>query len=241
MASTLHYGDTDISYDVISNPVLAKKIRIHVHPNSRIEVEVPNNHSLREIEDAVRKRSRWIVKQLESTRQIREHTLQREYISGETHFYIGKRYQLRIIKSKELLPNIKLKAGLIEITTRSSDIISVRRRLNNWYKSKSKNYFKKRLQLLADKISWIEETPSFKLISMKKQWGSCSPNGKIHLNPWLIRAPVDCIDYVIIHELCHLRERNHSKKYYELLCHHHPNWKHVKVKLDGMAELLLAE
>lgn len=241
MANVLHYGGMNISYDIIFNPVLSKKIRIHVHPNSQIEVEAPNNYCSKKIEDAVRKRARWIIKQLETTQRIREHTLPREYISGETHFYIGKRYPLKVIKNRELQSKVKLKAGRIEIITRSSDPVSVKRRLNNWYKSKSENYFEKRLQLFADKISWIENMPSLKLITMKKQWGSCSPNGSIHLNPWLIRAPVDCIDYVIIHELCHLREHNHSKKYYDLLQQHHPNWKHVKAKLDGMAERLLAE
>jgi len=241
MANLLHYGDMDIPYDVISNSVLSKKVRIHVHPNSRVEVEAPHNHCPKKIEDAVRKRARWIVTQLAITRRIKEHTLPRAYVSGETHFYIGKRYQIKVIQSKELQSEVKLKAGRIEIITRSTDLVSVRRRLNNWYKAKSKNYFERRLELLSDKIPWVEETPSIKLITMKKQWGSCSPNGNIHLNPWLIRAPVDCIDYVITHELCHLREHNHSKKYYELLQRHYPNWKHVKAKLDGMAELLLAE
>jgi len=240
MAGTFHYGDESLSYHVIINPLLAKKIRIHIHPNSRIEVEAPENCSPIEIEQAILKRARWIAKQLDVAKQVRAHAQPREYVSGETHFYIGRRFQLCVIESKEMPSEVKLRAGRIEITTRSTDPASVRRRLNDWYKNKSSDYFQRRLELAAGNISWIDKTPPFKLIPMKKQWGSCSPDGVIHLNPWLIRAPVDCIDYVITHELCHLREHNHSKRYYELLQRHHPNWQHVKAKLDGMAELLLA-
>jgi hypothetical protein len=74
---------------------------------------------------------------------------------------------------------------------------------------------------------------------MQKQWGSCSPQGHILLNPHLVKAPRECIDYVIIHELCHLKEHNHSPEFYRLLCLQMPDWKQVKAKLDGMAELLL--
>lgn len=76
---------------------------------------------------------------------------------------------------------------------------------------------------------------------MQKQWGSCSPAGRLLLNPQLIKAPRECIDYVISHELCHLKEHNHSPRYYRLLSQLMPGWKTVKARLDGMAEVLLNE
>lgn len=241
MPNVLRYGDNAIPYEIVCNPMLVEKIRIHVHPNNQVEVETPTKPCQKKIDDAIQKRARWIVNQLEANTKNRAHSLPREYVSGETHFYVGKRYALKIIQNTDDTSHVKLKAGCIHITTRSIDPVSIRRRLNNWYRDKSQDYFAKRLSLIVDNISWINTLPEIKLISMKKQWGSCSPDGKIHLNPWLIRAPVDCIDYVITHELCHLQEHNHSKKYYELLQRHYPNWQHVKAKLDGMAELLLAE
>lgn len=89
-------------------------------------------------------------------------------------------------------------------------------------------------------MPWLKTVPPLKRVTMRKQWGSCSPFGSINLNPWLIRAPRDCIDYVLIHEICHLKEHNHSKRYYELLEQHYPDWRKVKSRLDEMAELLLA-
>lgn len=79
------------------------------------------------------------------------------------------------------------------------------------------------------------------MLRMKKQWGSCSPNGRILLNPHLVKAPRECIDYVLVHEICHLKEHNHGSKFYKLLDQMLPGWRSIKARLDGMAELLLNE
>ena len=74
---------------------------------------------------------------------------------------------------------------------------------------------------------------------MQTQWGSCSPAGRITLNPHLVKAPRDCIDYVILHELCHLAEHNHSERFYRLMQQVMPQWGKIKQRLDGMAASLL--
>jgi len=76
---------------------------------------------------------------------------------------------------------------------------------------------------------------------MKKQWGSCSTSGNLILNPHLIKAPKTYVDYVILHELCHIKEHNHSEQFWRLLTQVMPNWKEVKAELDGMAEYYLSE
>ncbi|MNI90038.1 WLM domain protein [compost metagenome] len=76
---------------------------------------------------------------------------------------------------------------------------------------------------------------------MQTQWGSCSPKGRITLNPHLVKTPRECIDYVILHELCHIAEHNHSERFYRLLTQVMPNWEKVKARLDGMAALVLSD
>lgn len=71
---------------------------------------------------------------------------------------------------------------------------------------------------------------------MKVQWGSCSPAGRITLNPLLVKAPRECIDYVLLHELCHLLNHNHSPKFYKTLDRQMPRWRAIKEKLDNMVE-----
>ena len=89
-------------------------------------------------------------------------------------------------------------------------------------------------------LPWIHgQLPPVKLLTMKKHWGSCSPSGSIVLNPHLVKAPRNCIDYVILHELCHLKEHNHSPQFWRLMDRVLPNWQKVKRELDDKAEILL--
>lgn len=240
MFRSLKYGDQVISYSVAQDHLLASKIRIHVHPSGAVEVEAPVGCSDGEVATAVRKRARWIVRQLENVAAARTHARPRQYKSGETHFYLGRRYQLKVIESQVEAPSVLMKGGQIRVVLKCADPASVRRHLNDWYRQKAEDYFARRLAEISAEISWVKQTPVLKLVSMRKQWGSCSPKGGINLNPWLVRAPRDCIDYVIRHEICHLREHNHSKRYYNLLERQLPDWRSVKTRLDDLAELLLA-
>lgn len=240
MKAAIRYGDEKIEYAIVRNSRLNTKVRIHVHPNGVVEVEAPESRSPQEIASAVAKRARWVSLQLANARANRAYALPRVYESGETHFYLGRRYQLKVIESDSAPSSVVLKSGQIRVTLRSADPAAVRRRLRMWYRERARDYLARRLSEVSSSISWLRSEPPIKLMSMKKQWGSCSPSGSINLNPDLIRAPRDCIDYVIVHELCHLREHNHSKRYYALLDRHLPGWRTTKARLDRMAELLLA-
>lgn len=236
----LTYGDQLIDYSIVTSKTLEKRVLIHVHPNGLVEVETPLSSTSLEVQQAVRKRARWIVNQLKIGENVRAHVLPREYISGETHFYLGRRYQLKIQETNIEPNSVKLVGGRILVTLRSGDRTAVKRHLKNWYKSRAFDYFSRRLSFVSGNISWLKSSPPIKVASMQKQWGSCSPSGTINLSFDLIKAPRDCIDYVIAHELCHLKEHNHSKKFYALLDACSPTWRHTKVKLDAMAELILA-
>src|SRR5690606_33372808 len=80
----------------------------------------------------------------------------------------------------------------------------------------------------------LAHRPPMRILTMQTQWGSCSPNGRITLNPHLVKAPRECIDYVILHELCHIAEHNHSERFYRLMNQVMPKWEKTKERLDGM-------
>jgi len=92
-------------------------------------------------------------------------------------------------------------------------------------------------QPMLPKTTWVTGIPSFRIMAMKKQWGSCFSQGNLMLNPHLIKAPKECIDYGVLHELCHIAEHNHSERFWRLLDQVMPDWKEVKARLDEMAEL----
>ena len=236
----LSYGNEDIDYVVFRTKRISKKVAIHVHPGGFVQVEAPKENTITDIRHAVQKRARWIYKQVSLAREVRAHVLPREYVSGETHFYLGRRYKLQVDIDNKEENSVKLQAGRICVSLQGNKDGLVKRKLQLWYKKRAEEYFSKRILVNVEQISWIKTVPKLRLSNMQKQWGNCSPTGVISLNPALIKAPRECINYVIIHELCHLKEHNHSKRYYELLEKHCPNWEPVKAKLDSMAELLLA-
>lgn len=238
---TLRYGDRETDYHVAPSERLTAKILIHVHPNGVVEVEAPSNRGAADIKLAVQKRARWIFENLDSAKDARTYALPREYVGGETHFYLGRRYRLLVREERAKPSSVKLVRGCIEIIAPVADKAAIKRRLRQWYRTRAQDYFRRRLDHTAAKLDWLAHSPPMKLITMEQQWGSCSPTGSINLNPALIRAPRHCVDYVLLHELCHLKEHNHSKKFYALLHKHDPNWQATKAELDRLAELLLVE
>ena len=235
----LRYGDLDIPYQVLFVPGGQRKVAIHVHPNGRVQVDAPPQTSLADIKQAVSKRGRWLCNHIECIKEQRAWVLPREYVSGECHFYLGRRYVLKVRMIRDQQPNVKLVRGLLQVTTDNTRPDSVKNVLWGWYKGHARNQFDRRLKAILQETSWVREKPALKLHTMKKQWGSCSPKGVLSLNPHLVKAPSQCINYVLLHELCHLKFHNHSRNFYRLLKKQMPEWEAVKGRWDGMAELLL--
>jgi hypothetical protein len=190
----------------------------------------------------VQKRARWLIQHLSRIREQQAEVLPRQYISGESHFYLGRHYPLKVLDlAGNSKPTVKLVRGQLQIATADRSAETVKQLLRSWYVSHAQQVFHRRLIALIPTVLWLKGyLPPVKLLTMKKQWGSCSPRGNILLNPHLVKAPRECIDYVILHELCHLREHNHSPEFYRLLNQLMPEWKATKAKLDGMAERLLS-
>lgn len=237
----LRYGAAEVSYSISENERLRSRVRIHVMPDSGVLVEAPIAACSSMVQSAVQKRARWIVRQLRETHARQEHVLPRTYTSGEAQFYLGRRYRLKVISDRTSLSRVRCLRGTIEVNLPHGDPTAVRRRLRQWYLQRGTDYFTDRLSALSADLPWLNGPPKFRLLKMDKQWGSCSTTGDLNLNPALIRAPKQCIDYVLIHELCHLKEHNHSKRFYALLDLHCHDWRSRKTTLDGMAELLLNE
>ena len=249
------YGNDTIHYDVIrkTKPAdnakkTARKVIIKVHPDQRVVATVPHDASDDAIVDAMHKRARWIWQSINDFAKQKDTVLPKRYVSGETQFYLGKRYVLKVIVDAEQVPNVKLSRGKLNVTLKyeiSKDtddrLVKVKPLIDKWYQHKAKAIFHERLAELLPKATWVTGIPSFRVMAMKKQWGSCSTKGNLMLNPHLVKAQKECIDYVILHELCHIAEHNHSERFWRLLTQVMPNWKEVKAKLDDMAEMYLNE
>lgn len=236
---SIAYGDEIIDFEVFENLNRAHKVLIKVHADCRVVVSTPSHTDDQEIINAVKQRARWIYKQLKSFREQRQFITPRQYRSGESHFYLGKQYQLKIIHDDLKPEGVKLLRGRLEVNSLDGTVEGIQAHLHNWYRLRAKVIFEVRLRQILEQALWVETKPDIRLMTMRTQWGNCSPSGLLTLNLHLVKAPTICIDYVILHELCHLVEHNHSARFYQLLCQVMPDWEERKEMLDGMAAKIL--
>lgn len=248
----LTYGSETIRYDVVRknsalNPrhkATKKQVVIKVHPDRRVVATAPEHTSKEAIQEAVNKRAKWIWKHMTDFSSLKEHVLPRQYVSSESQFYLGRRYMLKVIVEAQDAPSVKLFRGKLVVSlngNKNSNPSTIKTLIDKWYVDRAKLIFNERLQLMLVKATWVTKEPHFKVMSMKKQWGSCSVKGNLVLNPHLVKASKEAIDYVILHELCHIAEHNHSDRFWRLLTEVMPNWKQIKSTLDTQAELYLNE
>lgn len=230
---TVDYGTTTLQFNLTYSN--RKTLEIAVYPDQTIWVTAPEQAEMEKIHNKVRKRGRWIVKQLKYFNRFDPLGNHDEYVSGETHRYLGKQYRLKVMQTKEDQPeSVKLKGGYFQIwSDKMDDKAHVKQQLDSWYREKAEKKFEDRLEVCLETVKKYDiERPQLQVYSMEKRWGSYTSSGKVLLNPELIKHPVYCIDYVIIHELCHTKQPHHDKEFYSLLNKVLPDWQRRKHKLE---------
>lgn len=234
------YGDEQITFTLRRQTTrVVSRVSIHVEPDGRVEVDAPPSTPLADVLAAVRKRSRWISQHVSVAKARLAHVLPREYVSGESIHYLGKRYRLKVIVQTGFASEAKLRGAFLVVSVPRIDVELIRACIDTWYRDRAREVFKDRLKVVAEPLRWVRQIPPFRLQFMTRQWGSCSPSGRLTLNPWLVAASREAIDYVLLHEMCHLKHHNHSRSFYATLTRHLPDWERVKTRLDDQVELIL--
>ena len=211
------------------------QLTIHVHPELRLEVLAPTGRDIDRVLKRVDARSGWIAKQWRYFQQYQPQSPARQYVSGETHIYLGRQYRLKIRKSEQ--SSVKLKGRFLHVEhADNSNQDAIKSLVEAWYWDHATRLFESRLEkcLNGCKSLGLDELPKLTVRAMKRRWGSCTKAGNISLNVELVKAPIHCIDYVIVHELCHLEIHNHSPAFYRLLSQCMPDWEHRKARLDAI-------
>lgn len=206
-----------------------KTLGITVHPNGKVIIKAPLDAQKEKIEQKIRKRISWILRQQNYFRSFGEATPKRRFISGESHLYLGRQYRLRISDGTKNEVSYKGHYFEVECTDRKK----VEKLMQDWYHARAKIKFAEIAEPVLSVFENLNASPSGIYIKqMENRWGSCTRSGKIILNSELIKAPRPCIEYVITHEMCHLLHPNHTKEFFNLLSNIMPDWEKWKNKLE---------
>lgn len=229
MMDSIQFGSKKIDFSLeYSN---RKSLGITVTPELSVLVKAPIDTSMEKVKEKLRKKAPWIIRQQSFFLSFHPKTPARKFIGGETHLYLGRQYRLQIQIGKD--ESVKLKGKFIEVTAREKS--RAKDLLNDWYLQHAKTKFHAIAQPLIDKFKKHNVEPSSIVFrDMPTRWGSCTPKGKIILNPELIKAPKGCIEYVIIHELCHLIHHDHTQKFIDLQTKEMKDWAKWKMKLEKL-------
>jgi len=208
-----------------------RSLGITVTPDLFVSVKAPINTSLDKVKEKIRKKAPWIIKQQSYFLSFHPITPPRKYVGGETHLYMGRQYRLKIVEGA--VETVKLRGKFIEVI--STDKSRAKDLVREWYLRNARSKFEAIARPLIEKFRRHKVEPSsIVLREMPTRWGSCTPKGKIILNPELVKAPRGCIEYVIIHELCHLIHHDHTQKFIDLQTKEMPGWEKQKMRLERL-------
>ena len=226
----LPYGNRCFEIDIQHSD--RKDLSITVHPDLRITASAPLSTPFEQVEQRLKRRAHWIGKQVRYFEQFLPQSPPRRYLSGETHYYLGRQYRLKIETTE--LSSVRLSRGYFIVKVPDPhDCEQVKKILALWYLEHFKGLIEKRVTLYWSRFEKLgAQKPEFRYRQMTRSWGSCSVQGTISLNLELSKVSLECIDYVLIHELCHLLCSHHDDKFFRLLNRMMPDWKTRKEKLE---------
>lgn len=213
-----------------------KSYSLEVLPCKNVILRVPEEAQSRVIESFIRKKLHWIKKQKNYFDSFGVIPTERKYISGESHFFLGDKYRLKVIEStKNAVELVGNRDRFLKLYTKNTDANYLGRKLETWKREKLHSIVNELLEECFQNFSkktGCQTKSIFRIKRMRKSWGRMNKNGVMTLNLKLAEAPIECIKYVINHELCHLIHFNHSREFYALQESITPDWKALKWSLE---------
>lgn len=225
----LEFNKRRLNYTVVRSN--RKTIGISVKIDGNVKISAPLYIGEEEIREIVKEKAGWIYKKLIEIDAIKLNTISKEFRSGEKYFYIGKEYILKVINKNQDMAWATLLDDYIFIyipygLAFENQKQLIKETLIKWYKERFSEIAKERIYKYSKDLD--VKPINVAIRDQKTRWGSCSSKGNINLNWRLIMAPIDIIDYVIVHELCHLVHMNHSSDFWDLVGYVVPDYKERK-------------
>ncbi len=195
-----------IDYDVIRSN--RTSLGITVERDGNIVVNSPLELDDQDIEKQVWKKRLWIWEKLAIKKMDQDNQVKKQFISGESFYYLGAHYRLEIVEGDAAL---KLKNGWFQLGSKHQK--KAKEYFKIWYSDHLKNKIRSRLKLFEQRLAM--DVPEFRVMELGYRWGSCSKEGNLNFNWKIAMAPVGVIDYIIAHELAHLKEHTHNERFWK--------------------------
>lgn len=206
-----------------------KHIHLSVYPpDGHVHASAPEGMNEQQVRMFILAKYMWLKAKID---EARSHSYQkpREYVSGEAHYYKGQLYRLRVETRNIGKQEVVIEGDYIAVYSRKHE--NVESLLKEWYRDNLKELLPSLMEKWSKRM--LLPIPSFEVKAMPKRWGSCSAAKKhIVFNLELCKKPIECVDYIVAHEMIHLIERNHTDRFYRLLYAYLPSWERIKDMLN---------
>ena len=197
-------------------------IRLEIRSETGLTVVVPRKYSRQQVLDMLRQKEGWILKHLSTGKAVQMPLFTQEAGHGDRLFFMGRPIEIAINPGKSASSSAVLHGNKLLISPGARNA-AMPKILEKWYRQQAADIFKRKADSFKELMGVRYNTIFIR--GQKTRWGSCSPAGNLTLNWKLLMAPEDVVDYVVIHELAHLKHMNHSKKYWTMVDQYCPNWK----------------
>lgn len=197
-------------------------IRLEIRSETGLTVVVPRKYTRQQVHDMLRQKAGWILKHLSTGKAVQMPLFTQEAGHGDRLFFMGRPIEIAVNTGESATSSAVLHGNKLLVSTGARNR-AVPKILEKWYRQQAAMVFKQKADSFKE-IMGLRYNTIF-IRGQKTRWGSCSPAGNLTLNWKLLMTPEDIIDYVVIHELTHLKHMNHSKKFWALVGHYCPNWK----------------
>lgn len=237
MKLVINEGTNIIEFEVTYSK--RKTLAIKIDPSGDVRVAAPRGTSRKVVIDMVSRKAGWILKKLNEIGARNAQVIKREFVDGESFLYLGIDYPLQLIINPKLSkPVVRLNNDRLMVETPVADAVVIRNAMEAWYRFMAGEHIKARLNYYG---SLLNVTPNRVTIKAQKtMWGSCSSKNNLNFNWRAMMAPADVVDYLVVHELCHLIHHNHSRKFWNQVSAILPDYKvrQAWLKKNG-AQLIL--
>ena len=213
--SAITWGDTRLPYAIRRSARRKKTVAVTVDPSGDVLLVAPEHFSASRLDAVVRRKAAWIVRRRRHVQSHDPPPSPREFVSGESIQYLGRHYRLKVHPNEA--GEAKLRGGWLHVPAPAGaqQTAHVRAALVSWFRRHAAERLPERVEAWRSRAGVAK--PRVVIADQQKRWGSCDRGGTIRLNWRIIQAPMRLVDYVVVHELVHLRHRGHGRDYWQAL------------------------